>query len=331
MDILTAGSLLKHLEFWHAGYNQVDLLAKVDERVFGRLKGKVNLLKVPQRISFFSLLFTYFYLIFKSKNYDLVIEIWENRPSFSLILNTRRSLVAIFSRDFKCILPRKVMGFIYRKAKFLVNSGSVREKLIIAGFKPDFIKFIADGVVNNKASKLDNSSIKKKNKILIICGKDIGSAVSLISLIERKSLDWKFVVQTDKKYVKKLKKMYELSGLTSGMKVIPLSIPVFDSNLTNSKFLLVTKDVKKVFEYISYAFMKYTPVILEGDMRDVAEKRIRDLILNYDNKMDIASKIFSFSKNTSEYLKLQRNISKSSKSYTWEEVGELSLKYIESL
>jgi hypothetical protein len=325
----TSGSLLKHLLFWCKDYNQVDLLARPDNVVLKKLKGKVNILRLPY-FSFLGLLHSYFHLIFRSKDYDLVIEVWENRPLLCFVFNRQRSLVTIFANNFKNVLPGKIMSRLYRKTKFLVNSYSVKGKLIRAGVKKDNINFIPDGIVN-KNNLSGEASFKKKNRILIVCGKNFKSTFSVISLIERKSLDWKFVIMTDKKYIQKLKGFYGTSKLTSGLKIIPLCDPTFDINVSNAKFLLITQDVKKVSDLVTTAFLKQTPVIIEGGFRDLSEKKICNLVLSYNNPMNISEKVLSLSKNASEYARLQTNISKTLKSHTWEEVGDLSLSYLESL
>ena len=324
-----SGSLIRHLEFWHAGYNQIDLLARADENITHKLRGKVNFLKLS-RIYFLNLFYSYYYLVFKSKSYDLVIEAWKDKPFFPLIFNTRRSLVAIFSSDYKNVLPVKLIRFIYKKSRFLVNSYTVREKLLKTGFKSGIIKLCPDGTINNSL-KSEKYSTKKKNKILIICSKDFRNIISIVGLIERKSLDWKFVVLIEKKNVQKFKKVYKESDLTSKFKIIPFSLSVFNKNVENSRFLLITKDIKKITDYIIGAFVKNTPVILEGRPESIEEKRNRGIIIKYEDQMDAAGKILSLSKNESEYEKLLKKISKSSKIYTWEEVGEASLKFIESL
>ena len=325
-------AFVRHLEFWHGGNNQIDILGKVDEDITKRLKGKINIIKLSRWISIFYLFYAYIHLIFKSKKYDLVIEVWDGKPNLLFVINKKRSLIAIFSRDFRTILPGRIIRFVYGNIRFLVNSYQVREKLLNIGFKSNLIKLFPDGVGPpfNKM-KSGETKIGRKQKILIICGKDYDNAVSLISLIERRILDWKFVILTDKRYITKLKKSYRESGLTSGFKTIPFSPLALERNLLNSKFLLITKDVKKVSEYVSEAFSKNTPVVLEGSIRDIDEKRVRDLILNFDNQMDLTGKIIYLTKNISEYEKLQSKIIKVSSGMTWDEVGHHSLKFIESL
>lgn len=323
-------SLFKHLEFWGSNYNQIDLFARVDDSVSGKLKNKFNLVKLPPRFIFLDLIYVYFYLLFKSKKYDLAIEIWEKKPNCKLIFNTRRSLVLILSSDFRCILPGKIFRFIYRKTKFMVNSLSVKDKLIKLGSKNGDIYYIPDGIDTKKETKQE-MLLRKKNKILILCGKDIDGAVSIIGLIERRTLDWKFVVLSEKKNIMKLKHLYENSGLTSSMKPISITDPVFDMNVVNSKFLIITKGFKNLSNYISKAFLRGTPLIAEGFNHVAFGKSISDLVLVCGNKMDIAAKILSLTKNEAEYKKLQDKISKTSLSHTWEEIGYLSRKYIESL
>lgn len=323
-------SLLKHLEFWHGGYNQVDLLARLTLDVEKILKGRLKLIRLP-RFSLFALISSYIFLIFKSKKYDLVIETWRGKPLFSFIFNTRRSLVAILNNDFKKIFPGKMFSYIYKNSKFLVNSQLVKDKLIKTGLMMESVKLIPDGDPTHKNNKTNVAVTGRKNKILIICGKDSENAVSFINLIERKSLDWKFIILTERKYIQKIKKTYQNHGLTSGLKVIPLNLSVLKSNLVNSKYLLVTKYAGEISKYVLSAFLVNTPVILEEGVQLLVDKKISNLIIKFDNQMDLVSKILTLSKNDSEYKKLQNNISKVSKLPSWDEVSELSLRFIESL
>lgn len=326
-------SLFKHLGFWHLKYHQIDLLVRVDNSVSQKLKNKANLVKLPPRLFFFDLMFVYLYLIFKSRKYDLVIEVWQRKPNFRLLFNTRRSLAIILSDDFKFILPGKMFRFIYGNTKFLVNSHSVKDKLIKLGYKNGAVYYISDGI-DSKKNTIQDMSLRKKNKILILCGKDIESVVSIVGLIERRNLDWKFVVLSEKKNIIKLKRSYDASGLTSSLKMISITDPVFDTNITNSKFLLITEGFNKTSSYISKAFSRGTPVFVEGSNRETiskGSKRIDDLIFVYDNKMDMAAKILTLTNNDSDYKKLQDKITKSTEVHTWDEVGNLSLRYIESL
>jgi hypothetical protein len=255
-----------------------------------------------------------------------MVEVWRKKPTYRLFHNKKRSFVAIFGQKFNIYIPKQIFRFMYKNNKFLVNSFFVMEKLKNFGFSSNVIKYIPNGTIGS-----NKKAVNKKNKILIICGKNVDDAIALVGLIERRSLDWKFVVLSDKKSVLKLKNAFKSSALVSSVKIIINSKSSFDTNIVNSKFLIINKDVKKRSSLISEAFIKNTPVILEGKDNDDLDKKTLDLVFSVDNKMDVASKILSFSKNENKYKKLQEKISKNNKNFTWEEVGEMSRVYIESL
>lgn len=320
--------LIRHLLFWHEHNNEVSVLARIDKYIVDKLNKKLIFIKLPPRILFLSTYFAYYYLILKSRKYDLVVEVWGNKPNFRLIYNTKRSLIVTFSNKFRNIVPSKIFKLIYKKNKFLVNSSEVQDKLINLGIRESFIRNIPNGVENKKDLRKRSG---KKNKILIVCGKDVDGAVNLISLIERRSLDWKFFILTEKKYVTKLKSLYDVSGLTSGMKAMAKADYNFNKNVKNSKYAIITKDVKNILDYINSAFLHKTPVLIEGTIQRISKKGVRDLVLSYENKMDLASEVIALSKNKNDYNILSDKISKSIQFQTWDEVCKLGLEYIESL
>jgi hypothetical protein len=105
----------------------------------------------------------------------------------------------------------------------------------------------------------------------------------------------------------------------------------FRKNVADSKFLLLLGDDKKVSDHASGAFINNTPVFYNGEIKRSVDKNNRNLILSFRNIMDMASKVIELSRSELDYKNLQQKISKSIQFNTWDEVGKVSLKYIESL
>jgi len=323
-------SFVKHLMFWSLGNNQIDVLARAERSVAERLKGKVNLLRIPPRLLFLGLFYSYAYLVVFARKYDLIVENWGNKPLLSFTWNFKRSLIMIIGKNFKTVLPAKIMRFIYKKVPFLVSSLKIKEELVRLGVGNENIKYVPDGVANHKKYS-ENLLKKKKNKIVIVVGKKMGDAISLMALIERKSLEWKFIALIEKRRISYFKNLCSQFDLSNKIKIFALSLPVFNKNITDSKFLVITMHTKDVSDYIEASLNCGAPVVLEDKVSYFRDKQTKDVVLDYQSPMNAAELILTLSKNNAEYTKLQNKILKKSRTYSWEEAGRLGLEFIESI
>lgn len=323
-------SLFKHLEFWRLGNNNIDLLAKVSKDIKGKLESKIKIVRFPLNIPLINVLFLNIFVFLKSRKYDLIVQVWHKFPNYPLIL-TKKSFVAIFGNEFRILIPRKVFYFLYSKTKFLVNSNLVRDKLLKFGIKSGNVKFIPDGIKNGQEIFFSKKDNKKKNKIVVVSKKDFKSAVQLISLVERRSLEWKFVVLIEKNKIKKLKNLLNKSEIDSDVKIVTLTDHSYFLNIKDAKFVVLFKDLRETIDYIYKALSFKTQVIVENHEEEIKDFISKSLVFSFDNHLEMADKIVSLAKNESDYVKYQEKISKFVKVYSWDEVGELSREYIEAL
>jgi glycosyltransferase involved in cell wall biosynthesis len=311
-------TLYSQIEYWkHAGHEITILTNKIKNERLEKDGLTLRAIKVPNLIFSFV---SYIWKMTRKTRYDIHVYLISSPLSLALYSRKKSFIIVDFQSQY---FDKFLAKFVNKKHKYLVRDQATYNTLADFGVKKTNLLLLVEEV------KVPRKMPRKQKIILGVAGseKNLVDVLAVFKGIERKQLDWKYILISEKLPKSELVSNVVNIDLRNKIKCVS------DKNaFANKKFLQKGK-----FLVISDTFVNRGNLLnlanahgcVRMQVTDAYAKNTKDI--QKGNVYQIVDAILMLSTNSKEYERLQKEGRSAISELSGANISEKSVKFIESV